>query len=196
MRRGNLILLACIICLATLPAVVPDILARNAGTARAAPIEPRLPPAGDWQTLTHDRLGFKIDYPASIFRPATGQHSDAGHVLVSHDGRAKLLIAAFDNDAHTSLRDYRAHVLETSYAGADIDYAPMRRSWFVLSGTRNETEFYERVSFTCSGQRITSWAMLYPHAQQHHYNPILEMIARTFRPSRTTNADCSGTDED
>lgn len=190
MRRRQLILLVCSLCLTTLLQAALDILASHTNAARAAQIEARLPPAGDWQTLVHDRLGFKIDYPASIFQPASAPNSDAGHVLVSPDGRAKLLIAAFDNEEQASLRDYRAHVLDTSYAGAEIDYAPVRRSWFVLSGTRDDTEFYERVSFTCSGRRITSWAMLYPHAQSHYYNPILEMIARTFRPSRTTDSGC------
>ncbi len=79
--------------------------------------------------------------------------------------------------------DYREHVLETIYAGASIDYAPVHRSWFVLSDTRDDTVFYERVSFTCDGRRITSLAMLYPYAQCHYYNSILEKIARTFAPA-------------
>ncbi len=196
MRREGLSPLVYAMFLATLAASAPSMPALHEGAARAAPARPHPLPAGDWQTLTHDRLGFKIDYPANIFQPADGQQPDAGHILVSHDGRAKLLIAAFDNETQASLRDYRAHVLETSYEGADIDYAPVRQSWFVLSGTRNDTEFYERVSFTCSGQRITSWAMLYPHAQQDYYNPILEMIARSFRPSRMSDAGCRNANQD
>lgn len=156
-----------------------------AGTAAtAAPIDRALPPVGDWQTLTHDQLGFQIAYPATVFAPSGSVSSEAGRVLVSADGRAKLLIAAFDNEDGESLSAYRAHVLETSYAGAAIDYAPVRGSWFVLSGVRNDTMFYERVSFTCDGRRITSWAMLYPNAERRYYDRIVEEIARTFRPSR------------
>ncbi len=81
------------------------------------------------------------------------------------------------------MRDYREHVLETIYAGASIDYAPVHRSWFVLSDTRDDTVFYEPVSFTCDGRRITSLAMLYPYAQCHYYNSIVEKIARTFAPA-------------
>jgi hypothetical protein len=88
------------------------------------------------------------------------------------------------------LRDYREHVLETIYAGASINYAPVRRSCFVLSGTRDDKVFYERVSFACDGRRITSLAMLYPYAQRHYYNRILEKIARTLRLSRATEAGC------
>jgi hypothetical protein len=38
----------------------------------------------------------------------------------------------------------------------------VRDTWFVLSGTRDGTIFYERVTFTCGGKLINSWAMLYP----------------------------------
>ena len=65
-----------------------------------------------------------------------------------------------------NLRDYRSLVLQQSYAGADIDYAPVSGSWFVLSGTRDGVMFYERVTFTCGGRRINSWAMLYPAAER------------------------------
>lgn len=194
MRNGTLssksILLSVCTLLAQVAIAAPSLIATETQTAHAAPIEPRQPSVGDWQTLSHERLGFQIDYPANVFRPAAQQPSEAGQVLVSHDGLAKLLIAAFDNDAEASLNDYRAHVLETSYPDADIDYAPVRRNWFVLSGTRNGTEFYERVSFTCAGRRITSWAILYPYTQRNYYNPILETIARTFRPSRTADSGC------
>lgn len=159
-------------------------------SANAAPIEPLHPAASDWQTIAHDTLGFKISYPGSVFQPAPEQPSSVGQVLVSRDGTAKLLIAAFDNEADSSLAEYRAHVLETSYPRAEIDYAPVRKSWFVLSGNREGTTFYERVSFTCQGRRITSWAMLYPYAQRHYYDRILEQIARTFQPSRTAPSGC------
>lgn len=158
--------------------------------AQAAPIEPANPPAADWQTISHATLGFKISYPGNVFQPAAVQPSPVGQVLVSRDGVAKLLIAAFDNEAGSTLAEYRSHVLETSYPRSDIDYAPVRRDWFVLSGTRNDTVFYERVSFTCEGRRITSWAMLYPRTQHHYYDRILEQIARTFQPSRTDPSGC------
>jgi hypothetical protein len=167
-------------------AVVPALV----DPAQATPISPQLPPANDWQTVTHEKLGFEIAVPGNVFQPAGTVSSEVGRVFVSRNGDAKLLIAAFDNDAQASLEEYRKHVLETSYPGAVIDYAPVRRSWFVLSGVRNDMVFYERVSFTCEGRRITSWAMIYPHAQRQYYNRVLEAVARTFRPSRTAEGGC------
>jgi hypothetical protein len=78
--------------------------------------------------------------------------------------------------------EYRAFLMKESYAGAEVDYAPVRDGWFVLSGTRDGIIFYERVTFACGGRRINSWAMLYPAAERQVYDRIVEKIARTYRP--------------
>lgn len=162
--------------------------ALTAAKASAAPMELEYPPPVDWRTVAHERLGFEIAYPANVFMPVASQTVETGRILTTRDGKAKLLIGSFENEAGLSLEDYRAHVLETSYRGAAIDYAPVRRSWFVLSGVRDDVIFYERVSFTCEGRRITSWAILYPVAQRRYYDRILEAVARTFKPSRGAEA--------
>ena len=72
-------------------------------------------------------------------------------------------------------------LLTESYAGAAIDYAPVRDTWFVLSGIRNGTMFYERVTFTCGGRRINSWAMLYPVAERRFYDRSVEQVHRSYR---------------
>jgi hypothetical protein len=81
-----------------------------------------------------------------------------------------------------NLRDYRALVLQQSYQGAAIDYAPVGATWFVLSGIRNGVMFYERVTFTCGGRLINSWAMLYPASERRLYDRIVEQVARSYRP--------------
>jgi hypothetical protein len=68
-------------------------------------------------------------------------------------------------------------------AGAAIDYAPLREKWFVLSGVRNGTAFYQRVTFSCGGRKINSWAMLFPEGQKAIYEPIIEQVHRSFSVS-------------
>lgn len=152
--------------------------------SRAAPL------SGDWQVYTHPRLQFRITYPADIFAPDPKANLDNGLALVTSDGTARLLIGAFDNDDATTLAEYRQIVLERSYKNAAVDYAPVRRSWFVVSGERDGWMFYERVHFACSGRRITSWAMTYPAAERRYYDRIVERIAPTFRPSEGAAAGC------
>ena len=86
--------------------------------------------------------------------------------------------------------DYRDYLMQESYAGADIDYAPVRGKWFVISGTMGDQEFYERVSFTCGGQLINSWAMIYPKSERRFYNRVVEAVARTYSPGAVRTGQC------
>jgi hypothetical protein len=158
-----------------------------------------------WQTIESERHGFVIAYPGSVFAPREGATSngttsegttndgttnDEGHVLVSHDGGARLLVAAFANDAEATLAEYRAQLLAENYHDADIDYAPVKKRFFVLSGTRGDMHFYERASFTCGGALINSWALLYPVSERKTYDRIVEAIARTYSPGAGRDGQC------
>ncbi|HEY5830120.1 MAG: hypothetical protein ACAH24_09300 [Hyphomicrobiaceae bacterium] len=137
--------------------------------------------AQDFATYRNERHGFSLSYPAGTFAEGPSPSADGG-VFVSRDGNARLLAGALPNDGGMGLRDYRAFVLKQSYPDAAIDYAPVRDSWFVLSGTRDGMMFYERVTFTCGGRLINSWAMLYPATERQVYDRIVEQVARTYRP--------------
>jgi len=143
-----------------------------------------------WETIQSERYGFMIAYPGSVFAPGTTEATENGHVLISRDGAARLLVAAFDNEEQATLAEYRRQILAENYSGADLDYAPVRKRWFVVSGTRGTMHFYERVSFTCGGKLINSWALLYPAAERHVYDRIVEAIARTYAPGAGRNGQC------
>lgn len=145
---------------------------------------------GDWTTYRNARHGFIIGYPTARFADDPANESEDGRLLVSKDGAAKLLVGAFANAESATLSDYRAYLLEKSYTGAQIDYAPVRAKWFVLSGTRDGTMFYERVSFTCGGRLINSWAMLYPAEQRGIWDPVVERIARTYSAGAGRDGAC------
>jgi len=146
----------------------------------------------DWATISHPRHGFQIAYPGNIFAPSGGQSSDDGQVFVSHDGAAKLIVAAFANDSGATMADYRAQLLNENYEGADIDFAPIKQNWFIVSGTRGTMHFYERVSFTCGGRLINSWALLYPASMRAFYDRAVEAIARTYSPGAGHEGRCDG----
>ena len=136
---------------------------------------------GGIATYRNERHGFSLSYPAGTFAAQPTPAADAGRVFVSRDGNARLLAGALANADGVSLRDYRALLLQQSYPGAAIDYAPVGTTWFVLSGTRDGVMFYERVTFTCGGRLINSWAMLYPAAERRLYDGIVEQVARSYR---------------
>ncbi len=144
----------------------------------------------EWATLKNARHGFAIAYPTAVFEQKTAPNSEDGRVLVSKDGKAKLLVGAFDNAEENSLEAYRQFLLNEQYAGADVDYAPVRQRWFVLSGTRNGEIFYQRVSFTCGGKLINSWAMLYPQTERKLYDRVVEAVAKTYSPGAGRTGAC------
>jgi hypothetical protein len=137
---------------------------------------------GGLAVYRNERHGFSLSYPAGTFAPQPQAAGDEGRMFVSRDGQARLLAGALPNADGINLRDYRALVLQQSYPGAALDYAPVGGAWFVLSGVRDGVMFYERVTFTCGGRLINSWAMLYPAAERHLYDRIVEQVARSYRP--------------
>lgn len=156
--------------------------AQPAAAARALP--------SDWTGIVHPQRGFAIAYPSEVFAPKDGAASEDGQVLVSRDGAAKLLVGAFDNTAAFSLDGYRRFLLEQNYTGARLDYERRKDRWFVISGTRGDTMFYERVTFVCGGRLINSWAMLYPVAERRLYDPIVERVARSYSPGAGQTGNC------
>ncbi len=144
----------------------------------------------DWATLHNERHGFLIAYPIEVFAQRADPTTDEGRVLYSLDGKAQLLVGAFANDDQTSLRDYRDFLLKEDYASANVEYAPVHAQWFVISGTIGDQEFYERVSFTCGGRLINSWAMVYPKAESRFYDRVVEAIARTYTPGAGRSGNC------
>lgn len=148
------------------------------------------PALDEWATLKNERHGFAIGYPVGIFEQKAAPTSDEGRVLQSKDGKAKLLVGAFDNSENNTLGEYRQFLLDEQYSGAVIDYAPVRERWFVLSGVKGEEMFYQRVSFTCGGKLINSWAMLYPAAERKLYDRVVEAVAKSFTPGAGRTGAC------
>lgn len=156
------------------------------GAVAGKPLEPAA--VGRWTNVKNVRTGLTISYPADIFKEKAIEPE--GQVLVSRDGHARLLIGGFVNETGTSVDEYRRQLLQDNYRGVEPDYAPRRKTWFVISGTVGTMTFYERVTFTCSGRFINTWAMLYPASERMFYDRIVEAIAPTFKPGTGTSGRC------
>jgi hypothetical protein len=144
----------------------------------------------EWATIHNARFGFSIAYPSDILFPIDTPSGAEGRVLQSRDGQAKLLVATFENSEQTTLEAYRDFLLGSTYAEAKIDYAPLKARWFVLSGTRGGSMIYERVTFSCGGRLINSWAMVYPTSQRRLYDRVVEAISTTYTAGAGADGTC------
>ena len=137
--------------------------------------------AGRFDTHDNDKHGFSLTYPTDTFVALPISTPD-GFQAVSRDGNARLLVGTISNFDGKSLADYRAFLLNAAYPGARVDYAPVRPTWFVVSGVRKDgiTAFYQRVNFVCGGRNINSWAVIFPAGQEPVYSKIIDQIHRDY----------------
>ncbi len=144
----------------------------------------------DWGTIENKRFGFQVAYPANILFPVKSPEGGDGRVLKSKDGRAAMIVATFKNDENLTLAAYRQFLLDKIYPNAKIDYGPRKTRWFVISGVQNSETFYERITFSCGGQLINSWAMRYPTTEHRLYDRVVEAISKTYTAGSGTNGNC------
>lgn len=136
-----------------------------------------------WVDYRNESFGLSLRYPANVFEVERTAKAGDGQLFISKDGRARLLVGAFSNSDRHSPQSYQTFMSHKSYPGFEVDYAPIGRTWTVLSGKRDGTMFYEKVMFSCGGTVINSFAMLYPVEHRRAYDAIVEEIEDTFRVS-------------
>ena len=168
----------------SLPVALALALAWISGVA-AAPASQR------WITYTDETANLTFDYPAGIFTAEKGDPTDAlanrtpdraGRIFSTDDGQAILQFGTFPNLDSASVDDLRKRAIAASYGDARIEYNRTTDNWYVLSGTRGNETFYERVQFSCRGRRLDLFALTYPTAEAKLYDDIVDEMARRARP--------------
>lgn len=139
----------------------------------------------------NERFGFSLALPGNVFVAGQPRNPEAGGLWESRDGKARLIAVASENKARETLHNYRRFLMEEIYKGAEFDYAPLRDSWFVLSGRMDDLMFYERITFVCGGRFIYGWQMHYPVSERQSYDRIVEAIHKSYRAGRGEDGRCS-----
>ena len=135
-----------------------------------------------WTEYRNDRFGLIMRYPSAVFSAHRSSASGDGDLYETSDGKARLLVGALANNDHFTPGSYQAFIAKQSYPGLKADYAPIRGTWTVLSGTIDGTMIYEKAMFSCGDGLISTFAMTYPVAERRFYDRIVEVIEHTFRP--------------
>ena len=141
-----------------------------------------------WETYRSERFGYSLLAPASVFEQRSETPDGRGVEFRSNDGLVKLKVLAANNADNISLSDYRAAVLRELSGGSRLSYGPMGQSWFVLSGVRGDSIYYQKVLFACGGHVINAFALTYPEQRRRDFDGIITTIEKNFDP--TTGPDC------
>ena len=142
----------------------------------------------DWETYRSERFGYSLLFPASLLEQHSETPDGRGVQLSSKDGFVRLKVLAVDNSDNISIGDYRAAILREFSGSNQLKYGPMGQSWFVLSGARGDSIYYQKVLFACGGRIINAFALTYPEQQKRDFDSVVTTIEKNFHP--TAGPDC------
>lgn len=157
-------------------------LATLAGAALALAVLPAAEAADRWALQTDPDIGFRYSYPANVFSPIESDGKPYFHYFASTSSEAKFLVGAWNNAKGQSPEGLKRWLIENVGGYDETTYRPRGRSWFVLSGYRGDSIYYEKVMFSCGGSLVNVFAITYPVEQRDMYDRIVERMEDTFRP--------------
>jgi hypothetical protein len=164
-----------------------------AGTAVSSAVSKHVPQAEErWITYQNARFGYSLYYPSALFEADPPPENGGGLTLTSEDGGAKIVVFGVHNSEDLSPKEYRRILLE-EFGGYDrLDYSPVSKTWFVLSGYRGDNIYYQKVIFSCSNRIINVFSMTFPTADKPIYEGMIETMEDRFKTGRgeDTPADC------
>jgi hypothetical protein len=137
-----------------------------------------------WQSDRDSDLGFVFSYPRPAFHPIEGDSKPSFHYFVSEGSDAKFLVGGWNNRDGQSPQSFKRWLIANAGGYDEVTYRPRGRSWFVLSGYRENKIYYEKVMFSCGGSVVNVMAISYPTAKRGFFDPIVEHMEDKFRPGR------------
>jgi len=138
--------------------------------------------AESWRTYRNARFGTSIEYP-DRFRPGRPPDNGGGLGFTSADG-ASFSVYGSHNALEHDLPGLESFVRAERPAGERITYAARGSDWFVLSGTRGDSTFYERYLLSHRGRIVNGFVMEYPSRLQTIYGAIVTRMSRSLRAGR------------
>ncbi len=138
--------------------------------------------ADKWVSYTNARFGTQAVYPADLFSPGQPPANGAGLTFTARDG-ASITIQGTFNSTGDSLGSYKREYYSKDYYPG-VTYQKSGKTWFVISGIRGGSIYYEKVIFSCRGDIVNMLSIVYPKTRKNFYASIVERVENSFKPGR------------
>jgi hypothetical protein len=145
-------------------------------------------PSDGWTSYVSAKFGYSVYYPAAIFELQESAETGEPRTFLAKDKAAKLVVSGVINDEGFTADSYRQTLLRDFSGYEMVDYMPRGKTWFVLSGTRGENIYYQKVMFSCAGRIINVFSITFPVAQKPFYEGLIEVMEDGFRPGASADA--------
>jgi hypothetical protein len=138
--------------------------------------------ADKWLTYQNDRYGTTIDYPDQ-FKSEPPPDADDGRKFKDAQG-AEFAVYASYNALDFNLAKYQDFILKNLNPGQAVTYRAHGENWFVISGTKGDSIFYERHLLSHGGQMTEAFSITYPAAAKLSYDQLVARMAKSLRPGK------------
>lgn len=137
------------------------------------------PPA--LQPYRNGRWDFKISAPAG-WVASRAPENGSGQAWVSKDGKSDLLCYASFNSTEQTLAQMVAEQDDSiRRTKGKMLYRRVSKTWYVMSWSSAGKECYARTDWT--KDVVSGWMMTYPSSQPKSIAPLIEAIAKTWKPA-------------
>jgi hypothetical protein len=143
--------------------------------------------AAEWRTYTNVRFGFSVEYPAHLLQIQPPPANNDGRAFRSHDGQVGITASAGFNVLRSTVKGlYRESIAE--YGHEHVTFKKLRRNWFVVSGVRAGSLFYEFVAIVRKGDAEVTGRLTakYPVLLKPLFDRVVTRMQRRFSRSFQT----------
>lgn len=155
----------------------PQVTVKELGSSPAGALA--LDMSGDAVTYSNERFRFGLRYPPKIFVSQGESSNGDGLILVSPDGKGKLVAYGSHIMQDEALKvEFENELINSS--GRKITYKSFRENWYVLSGIDGHSIFYTKRFST--KDHIVGYTMTYPADNRVEWERALDTVIKGFEP--------------
>ncbi|MGH9820990.1 MAG: hypothetical protein ACRD43_12560 [Pyrinomonadaceae bacterium] len=136
---------------------------------------------------TNDRFFFSIEYPSDLLKMLPPPDNDDGRTFRSADKQIEMQVwGEYNAESRTLQERYERDLKGFTEKPA---YMVSKRDWYVLSGTKDDKIFYEKVLVRRRGDTdiFFTFTIEYPAAQKAKFDPIVKRMADSFKFDATVD---------
>jgi hypothetical protein len=137
------------------------------------------PGGSGWGQYRDREAGVAFDFPGHVFAIDSAEQSRQGTVFTSTDGRARIRVFGFVNEAGDTPARYLRRVARPE--DANFTYVRTTSRFFVASGTRDGMIFYRRCNFAGGSGQVGCLQLDYPQGDKRAFDPVVTRISRSLR---------------
>ena len=136
----------------------------------------------DWGIYKDAEHGCRLDYPRALFSSDPEVEGEPRRFSSDNESIYFRVMGA-ENDARWTPADIRQKYLRADMPG-DVTYQHTKNEFLVLSGYRDESIFYTKVTVSDDHHIACILDITYPRSRKKEFDPIVTRMSRSFQVAR------------